>query len=44
MSASVGCLQFGPWEHGLCIAAGSADGKVTIIDYDLKKGVWEEPS
>lgn len=41
--ASVNCIQFAPHEFGLCLAAGSADGKILIFDYQSHFGSWSEP-
>ena len=41
--ASVNCLQFGPHEYGLCLAAGVADGKILVMDYQSHFGTWSEP-
>jgi protein transport protein SEC13 len=30
-AASVNCIAWAPWEYGLFLAAGSADGKIHII-------------
>jgi len=30
-AASVGSISFSPWEYGLVLAAGSADGSIHII-------------
>ena len=30
-NASVNCIEFAPWEYGLILAAGSADGKLHIL-------------
>jgi protein transport protein SEC13 len=29
--ASVNCICWAPWEYGLILAAGSADGKIHLI-------------
>jgi protein transport protein SEC13 len=41
--ASVNCISFAPWEYGLCLAAGIADGKIIVIDYDSNRGIFVEP-
>lgn len=33
-------VQFAPWEYGLHLAAGVADGKVIILS--LIHGVWQK--
>jgi len=38
--ASVNTIQFAPWEYGLYLAAGVADGKVFIISHI--QGNWVE--
>jgi protein transport protein SEC13 len=38
--ASVNTIQFAPWEYGLYLAAGVADGKVHIISHI--QGNWQE--
>lgn len=30
-AASVGSVTFAPWEYGLVLAAGSADGSIHIV-------------
>lgn len=42
-AASVGCIQWAPWEYGLVLLAGSADGK---IQYIQRKGddTWSQVS
>lgn len=30
-NASVNCVSWAPWEYGLILAAGSADGKIHIL-------------
>jgi protein transport protein SEC13 len=30
-NASVNCISWAPWEYGLILAAGSADGKIHIL-------------
>ena len=29
--ASVNCISWAPWEYGLILGAGSADGKIHIV-------------
>lgn len=41
--ASVNCIQFAPHQFGLCLAAGSADGKILIFEYQSHFGNWNEP-
>ena len=31
-SNSLGCVAFCPWEHGVVVAAGSADGSLVLLD------------
>lgn len=42
--ASANSIQFAPHEYGLVLAAGSADGKVIILEYQSQLGSWAEPS
>ena len=30
--SSVNSVQWGPWEYGLIFAAGSSDGKITVVE------------
>jgi protein transport protein SEC13 len=41
--ASVNCIQFAPQEYGLGLVAGSADGKILVLDYQSHFGNWAEP-
>lgn len=41
--ASVNCINWAPWEYGLCLAAGVADGKVHILERN-NQDQWSQRS
>jgi len=39
-TASINSVTFAPQEVGLCLAAASSDGSVSILSYDANTGTW----
>lgn len=40
VSSSVNCISWAPWEYGLILAAGTADGRIYIFSRNQKDGSW----
>lgn len=40
LSSSVNCIAWAPFEYGLILAAGTADGKIYIFSNSKKEGQW----
>ena len=41
LSSSVSCVAWAPWEYGLILAAGTAEGKLFMVEH--QKDGWKEP-
>jgi protein transport protein SEC13 len=40
LSSSVNCIAWAPWEYGLILAAGTAEGRVYIFTRNAADGQW----
>lgn len=40
LGESVNCIQWAPWEYGLILAAGTAEGRIHIFTKAAKEGEW----